>query len=619
MWGSSISACKGAADLSVATQRRLMTDLKRLQEEPIPMATASPCADRDLTLWKGIIGVNMEVTHFGCITVPLHFLIDFPWDYPQSAPNIGFSFEFEYRGGAQYTMQDGRLKGKKVICLDILGNFGGVHTEWKQSVGSGWSPAYTVTTLLVQLQAVLCDLGQTMSQRERDVTYQSAMCFAEKNPSAMLELLDEEDLREQREQRQQACRITKICHSDEALGSRVQAFTRKAGFADDASKMAEFLDLLAEVALKPDGSTTAAGASSEGSMPRPVEADANICCFSTGKLYTEALLGVGVSRERNNLATAGELLSKEAFDSGLRVSTNKSPFEFFLPVWINAAHAEQSSIWCQTLKSSYMQIGSSAYRCSDEDSAILEVFPRLINQLIVEMMRPDAPKSEAIATFEAMCNFWRTLRWLVDSRASLQKRICSMLSAFVSDEAKRHKDAAPDLGMMLVLSTVYQGLEGCPARGAFMNAYADENSLRWVMWWQRSGTRPESSPVFEATKVSRDIAMFLVMVVDCVIGDVAEALKAMEVSNCKLPERLEKLQAQWRERKASTDTWSKYFQHLGASPPKFGSIDEWIANCASRAAGKGPKYGGSKGDGKGSQQAGKGKGGGKGKWQSKGW
>mmetsp|Transcript_127737 Transcript_127737/g.408405 ORF Transcript_127737/g.408405 Transcript_127737/m.408405 type:complete len:110 (-) Transcript_127737:1642-1971(-) len=108
-------------------------------------------------------------------------------------------------------MQDGRLKGKKVICLDILGNFGGIHTEWKQSVGSSWSPAYTVTTLLVQLQSVLCDLGQTMSQRERDVTYQSAMRFAEANPSAMLELVDEEDLREQRQQRQQAGLITKIC------------------------------------------------------------------------------------------------------------------------------------------------------------------------------------------------------------------------------------------------------------------------------------------------------------------------------------------------------------------------------------------------------------------------
>merc|ERR1719401_1904585 len=143
--------------------------------------------------------------------VPLHFLIDFPQDYPQSAPNIGFSFEFEYRGGAQYIMPDGRLKGKKVICLDVLGNFQSYHTEWKNQVGSGWSPAYTVTTLLVQLQSVLCDLGSKMSQRERDVTYQSAVRFCEKNPEAVLELLDEDEIKERKEQRGTACRLDRLC------------------------------------------------------------------------------------------------------------------------------------------------------------------------------------------------------------------------------------------------------------------------------------------------------------------------------------------------------------------------------------------------------------------------
>merc|ERR1711904_238774 len=93
------------------------------------------------------------------------------------------------------------MGGKKVICLDVLGNFGEYHKEWKNSVGSGWSPAYTVTTLLVQLQSVLCDLGRSMSQRERDVTYQSAVRFCEKNPSAVIELLDEDDIEQQSKRR----------------------------------------------------------------------------------------------------------------------------------------------------------------------------------------------------------------------------------------------------------------------------------------------------------------------------------------------------------------------------------------------------------------------------------
>jgi hypothetical protein len=69
--------------------------------------------------------------------------------------------------------------------------------------------------------------------------------------------------------------------------------------------------------------------------------------------------------------------------------------------------------------------------------AILEVFPRLINQMIVEMMRPDASKSAAIATFEALCNFWRTFRWLVDTRPKLRGRVGTRLSNFVKDESFR--------------------------------------------------------------------------------------------------------------------------------------------------------------------------------------
>ena len=154
--------------LSSAAKKRILSDLKHLQEEPIPLAAAAPCSD-DISLWNGIIGTQMEVTHIGFVTVPLHFLIEFPCDYPSSAPKIGFSFEFEYRGGASYIMREGRLVGKKVICLDVLGNFDFVHTEWKQTVGSGWSPAYTVTTLLIQLQSVLSDLGDNMFQKDRGV------------------------------------------------------------------------------------------------------------------------------------------------------------------------------------------------------------------------------------------------------------------------------------------------------------------------------------------------------------------------------------------------------------------------------------------------------------------
>merc|ERR1712046_362555 len=121
----------------------------------------------------------------------------------------------------------------------------------------------------------------------------------------------------------------------------------------------------------------------------------------------------------------------------------------------------------------------------------------------------------------------------------------------MGDEKSRHKDKTPDLGVALVLFTVLQGHEGCPSRSDFINAYSDENSLRQVMWWQKSGVAPEANAVFKATQVSREICMFQMLVVDVVVAEVDITLKEMESTNCKLNQRLESLQTQWRKQKSS--------------------------------------------------------------------
>ena len=88
----------------------------------------------------------------------------------------------------------------------------------------------------------------------------------------------------------------------------------------------------------------------------------------------------------------------------------------------------------QTRINSYLCLTATFQNASQ---AILEVFPRLINQMIVEMMKPDASKSAAIATFEALCNFWRTFRWLVDTRVKLRKMVATRLMGFVKEENNR--------------------------------------------------------------------------------------------------------------------------------------------------------------------------------------
>ena len=131
----------GAGTYPPMVLKRIQKDLASLMKEPVINAAASP-NNSDLTFWDAII--RIPITHTKLTHVDLHFNILFPSDYPDSAPSIGFTVTFPYNLGAAYVKSDGPLKGKFVLCMDILGNFDHVHTEWKTNVGSGWSPSYNV-------------------------------------------------------------------------------------------------------------------------------------------------------------------------------------------------------------------------------------------------------------------------------------------------------------------------------------------------------------------------------------------------------------------------------------------------------------------------------------------
>merc|ERR1711907_676554 len=118
--------------------------------------------------------------------------------------------------------------------------------------------------------------------------------------------------------------------------------------------------------------------------------------------------------------------------------------------------------------------------------------------------------------------------------------------------------------------------------------------------------------LLDATKVSREICMFQLMLSAIVVGDdVHDMLREIEETNCKVPKRLELLQSRWREQKASTNTWKLFFERIGASLPPFKTTDLWIADCVQRSASKGSKYVRMQ---KGAGKSSKGKGKGKGKW-----
>src|SRR5262249_22576039 len=113
--------------------------------EPIVGANASPFGD--LTKWYGLV---MEMKGTPYAGIPIRFVLEFPTDYPNSPPKAFFESYVPYDGGMIYKDQSDRY----VVCLNIFGNLSHVHTEWN-SQAEGWTPSYTVSTILLSMQALM--------------------------------------------------------------------------------------------------------------------------------------------------------------------------------------------------------------------------------------------------------------------------------------------------------------------------------------------------------------------------------------------------------------------------------------------------------------------------------
>ena len=85
--------------------------------------------------------------------VAFHFEIKIPKNYPANAPKVNIMSYFEHPN----------VYGRW-ICLDMLEGQWVPHdhkTQTKKDKGYGWTPAYTIQSILVQLQAFLFDKADT--------------------------------------------------------------------------------------------------------------------------------------------------------------------------------------------------------------------------------------------------------------------------------------------------------------------------------------------------------------------------------------------------------------------------------------------------------------------------
>jgi len=119
-------------------RRRLLRDWAEVLRDPSPLVAAAPLDD-DIFEWHA----NLRPDEGPLRGIIFHMRIVFPKDYPDSPPNVLFPM----REIPSFTHPNLYSFG---LCLDILSSYIG-----EVDKRAGWSPAYTVRTLLMQLQSFL--------------------------------------------------------------------------------------------------------------------------------------------------------------------------------------------------------------------------------------------------------------------------------------------------------------------------------------------------------------------------------------------------------------------------------------------------------------------------------
>ncbi len=117
--------------------KRLQKDLKELKDSTLPLVGVSACPlDDNMYVWHGNIKAPKGTVYEGGV---FHIELTFPQDYPVSPPTVTlFACQLDHPN----------VFGSK-LCLDMLEpNKGG---KWYE----GWNSAYTVESILIQLQSFL--------------------------------------------------------------------------------------------------------------------------------------------------------------------------------------------------------------------------------------------------------------------------------------------------------------------------------------------------------------------------------------------------------------------------------------------------------------------------------
>lgn len=511
--------------------KRLLSDLKQLENEPIIGANARPF-NENMMVWYGIVMGAPNSLYEG---IPIRFVIEFDENYPVSAPNAYFDTDVPYTSGARMI-----VNGRQAVCLNLFGNFSHIHTEWK-NMGEGWSPSCTVSTILIAMQGLM--LGEMLSKNPKDIEgmRNSALNFK--------------------------CKVTNHDGSNKnkwfpqiyLSQEEINNYNKENGIIIKKHEYNLYKDFY-------------------------------ICYAKKITVEDGAVLGYGINVEKNKMMNSPcEYLSLEAYNEGINRSSTNKQFEYWIPILI---HSNEWNKVKPIFLDKIREINKNArFGLKYDADTVLKIFCSLMNNLVVEIMNNKNNLTANDKFINGYFAFYRLMKQFAIDDEYLIKIANKNLENFIKNPKSRTKTVTPNLGDFLIYLTISDQYEWKDIAPYFIQE-CDARNVYWYIIGTRYNPAKcpqlknvnelnRSTKVFSATEVSRNIVMFQVK-----FSQVAKSLNLsiLDSNEGLAPEDLRINLKNMYNEITRTKTWDDYFRWLNMSVPSVKERDQQLLDAMKLSA-----------------------------------
>lgn len=463
--------------------RRLMKDIKELAmcAGDFPNVSAAPLED-NIFLWHA--NVTAPDGHLKGLCV--HLQLEFPSSYPRNPPKV------KCLTPIRHPNVFGRY-----ICLTML-----LKRKYNDDKNEGWTGAYTVASILLQLQSFLFsdhvaqDINdrngnsiikknyvQSCTSKDMLFNFECKRCrhtgrkpFPPIGFKTVHFFQDEEKrLGNEFDEWQRICpKKDRIEHKQARAAAKekwvAERVARKATKCVEiqeqdppfpkkvAHLLVEFLDpyeILMVAMLYPTWDTV----NEKYNLREKYESS----CFFTKLDFQEAALGYGVrvqydpfkQKEIRQLSSDLDLISWHAWKQlKHRISAWGNDCDLYIPLVLNESHMHNSSklMWTQLRKLASVSAGDD-----DHDERILDALCALMNSMVVGMLKIEGEVRmwHSEKALQGYCRFHQLLLQICKECPEIRELAESKVENFIKNPRARHKKGGtPDLGRLLVMLSV---------------------------------------------------------------------------------------------------------------------------------------------------------------------